>query len=231
MKATFFRIISLAGLTLALAFALNACGSDSGCTNCSSVDSDNFGGGVACNMSNISKFDCMEIVAFSSDKKEDMEGLCHSLGGTVAEKCSTENVCSTALGEIEEGMLYKEFRYESSPYCAKQNSIAFNYAGYCNEHSGIFSDAELSAMEAAYRADAAKAGVAIDVKNKCSKENVECSKEEYDDGWYDKRFYYKGSPYCAKQNVFAYNFIDYGYCLEISGIFSDNYKKELGSEY
>ncbi|MDR0516819.1 MAG: hypothetical protein LBH25_07205, partial [Fibromonadaceae bacterium] len=100
----------------------------------------------------ISKFDCMEIVAFSSDKKEDMEDLCHSLGGTIAEKCSTENVCSTALGEIEEGILYKEFRYESSPYC-------------------------------------------------------------------------------AKQNVFAYNFIDYGYCLEISGIFSDNYKKELGSEY
>jgi len=232
MEATFLRIISLAGFVFALAFTLNACGNDSGCDDCSSGGDDNSGGGVACNISNISKLDCMEILAFSSDKKKEMEDLCHNLGGTVAEKCSTENVCSTALGEFEEGILYKEFLYENSPYCRKQNGIAFNHvdAAYCLEISGIFSDAELAAMAAAYRAEAIESGIAIDVKDKCPEENVKCS-EEYSDDRYGRYFYYKGSPYCARQNIFAYNFIDYGYCLEISGIFSDNYKKELEREY
>jgi hypothetical protein len=47
----------------------------------------------------------------------------------------------------------------------------------------------------------------------------------------NKYFYYESSGYCAKQNIFALNLIDYGYCLEISGMFNDIYKVELEREY
>ncbi|MDR3000920.1 MAG: hypothetical protein LBU89_06610 [Fibromonadaceae bacterium] len=233
MKANFFRIISLTGFALALAFILNACGSgsDSYCDDCSLGGDDNFGSGVACN---IPKSGCMEILAFSSDKKKEMEDLCFSLGGTAIDECSKKNVCSTELGETEGGMLYKEFLYDNSPYCRKQNSIAFNYVdiGYCNEYSGVFSDAERTAMAAVHRAEAAEAGVAINVIDECPKENIECSyNSRYGEGWNGEHFYYNGSPYCVKQNIFAFNYVDAGYCMEISGMFSDNQKIELESEY
>jgi hypothetical protein len=145
------------------------------------------------------------------------------LGGAVVEKCSAENVCGTELGEIEEGMLYKEFLYENSPHCRKQSSIAFN----CLEISGLFSDNQKRELESEYEAHA---GVVV---NECPKENVKCAEDGsgYGYGRHGKRFYYESSGHCAKQNTFALNYADSGYCLELSGVFSDKEKREVEVEY